>query len=47
MTKGKNNDFQGGEGGEITGVRNRIQAKKAKNKIPSSNKQGQEESKME
>ena len=35
------------EGGQIIRVKNRIQVNKGKNKIPNSNKQGQEVSKMQ
>ena len=43
MTTVKKNYFERIEGGAIIRVRNRIQAKRGKNKISSSNKQGQEE----
>ena len=47
MTNGKKNDFERIDGVEIIRVRNRIRLIKRKNKIPSSNKQGKEEGKME
>ena len=43
MSTVKKNDFERIGVGEIIRVRNRIQAKRGKNKISSSNKQGQEE----
>ena len=46
MSAVRRNDFEMIWGGKIIRVRNRIKAKKGGKKIPNSNKQGQEESKM-
>ena len=47
MSIGKKNDLERIDRGEIIRVRNRIQSKKGKNKIPNSSKQGQQEGKIE
>ena len=47
MSTVKKNGIERIEGGATIRVRNRIQAKEGKNKIPNSNKQGREEGKME
>ena len=47
MSTVRKNDFERIDGGEIMTVRNSIQAKKGENKIPNSNKQGQEEGKVQ